>query len=78
MQVVSRLLLSLTLMLGLITTAQAADDHDDYYNIRPIVPLQGEGPEIVEVFNFHCPHCNDFTRYWRSGHTTIRAPAKAK
>ncbi|MBF0624213.1 MAG: thiol:disulfide interchange protein DsbA/DsbL [Magnetococcales bacterium] len=36
-----------------------ADDH--FQEIRPPVPTTGTLPEVVEVFNFKCSHCNQFS-----------------
>ncbi|ABK43049.1 DSBA oxidoreductase [Magnetococcus marinus MC-1] len=55
-----RLWLAFAITLGLASPVQAGDNEKLYHLINPPVALQGEAPEVVEVFNFHCPHCNDF------------------
>lgn len=56
------LLRSLLLLVTLLLPGWAvAEDYIagiHYDTIQPPVPVQGGKPEIVEVFNFKCPHCD--------------------
>ncbi|MBF0621548.1 MAG: thiol:disulfide interchange protein DsbA/DsbL [Magnetococcales bacterium] len=55
------LLLSFVLTVSEVsaTDFNSADlmEGEDYHLISPPIPPSGDKPEIVEVFNFHCPHC---------------------
>ncbi|MBF0143266.1 MAG: thiol:disulfide interchange protein DsbA/DsbL [Magnetococcales bacterium] len=49
------------LLFALAPAAFAADPvaGTDYDVIQPPVPRLADRPEIVEIFNFKCPHCRD-------------------
>lgn len=56
------LLAPLFLLLLLLTQpgalhAEALVDGKDYESINPPAPLMDRAPEVIEVFNFKCPHC---------------------
>ncbi|MBF0098951.1 MAG: hypothetical protein HQM05_16620, partial [Magnetococcales bacterium] len=51
------LALSLLFPAGLAVAGSALQAGVHYDPIAPVVPRSGDKPEVVEVFNFKCPHC---------------------
>jgi protein dithiol oxidoreductase (disulfide-forming) len=53
---------------GLLTAAlvQAKPVLDTEYKIIPLQPVSGKGIEVLEFFNYACPHCYEFEPHLKS------------